>query len=54
MLNAYAVIIEDYSSKELSSGIEKMIDEKATVIPDESKAYPNAVGERFHIALPSD
>ena len=31
-----------------------MIDEKATVIPDESKAYPNAVGERFHIALPSD
>lgn len=54
MLNAYAVIIEDYSLKELASGIEKMIDDKAAVITDEWTAYPNAVGERFHIALPSD
>jgi hypothetical protein len=54
MINAYAVIIKDYSANELSSGIEKMIDEKATIITDEWSAYPNAVGERFHIALPSD
>jgi len=54
ILNAHAVIIDDYSSKELSSGIEQMIDENAAVITDEWKAYPNAVGERFHITTPSD
>ena len=54
ILNAHAVIIDDYSSKELSSGIEQMIDENAAVITDEWRAYPNAVGERFHITMPSD
>ena len=54
MINACAVIIDDYSSKELSSGMEKMLDENAAVITDEWTAYPNAVGGRFHITLPSD
>ena len=54
MKNANAVIIDDYSSKELSSGIEKMIDQRAAVVTDEWTAYPNAVGDRFQITMPSD
>jgi hypothetical protein len=54
MLNAYAFIIEDYSAEELSSGIEKMIDEKAAVVTDDWTSYPKAVGKRFHINMPSD
>jgi hypothetical protein len=54
MINAYAVIIDDYSSKELSTGIEKMIDANAAVITNEWTAYQNAVGDRYHLAMPSD
>jgi hypothetical protein len=54
MKNAYAVIIEDYSSQELSNGIEKMIDKEAALITDAWTAYPIAVGSRFHIKMLSD
>lgn len=52
--NARAVIIDNYSSAALSTGIEAMIDSHAAMMTDQWTAYPKAAGGRFHIALPSE
>ncbi len=54
MKNGFAVVIKDYSSKELSNGIESMVDANAALLTDQWTAYSKAAGGRFHISLPSE
>lgn len=50
---ADARLIENYSTKELSQGIENMVNEDALVTTDAWRPYIKAVGERTHLMLES-
>ena len=52
--NAKAILIDNYSSEQLSLGIEKMVDPEAAIVTDKWRAYGKAVGKRFHIESLSD
>jgi len=52
--SASATIIEGFSTKDLSKGIDKMVDENAIITTDAWSAYPNAVGDRFHLQFKSE
>lgn len=52
--NAAAVVVENYSAKELAKGINTMVDKEAAICTDQWSSYPAAVEGRLHITLPSD
>ena len=51
---AYARMINDYSSREISLAIERTIDARSIVITDNWPSYTKAVGDRFHFSQYSE
>lgn len=49
-----ALVIEDYSAKELGRGVEQMVDSEAVITTDEWSAYIKALDDRWHLTFPSD